>query len=58
MEITAAVAKQKGGSFDLEKMQLDAPKSDEVLVRIIASGTCHTDMAARDHLMGTPTYAD
>lgn len=56
MEITAAVVKQKGGSFDLEKVQLDAPKSDEVLIKIVASGTCHTDMAARDQLMGTPTF--
>ncbi|MDR2283667.1 MAG: NAD(P)-dependent alcohol dehydrogenase [Sphingobacterium sp.] len=56
MEITAAVVKQKGGSFDLEKVRLDAPKSDEVLIKIVASGTCHTDMAARDQLMGTPTF--
>lgn len=48
MEITAALVKEKGGKFELEKITLDEPRTDEVLVRIVATGTCHTDMAARD----------
>jgi len=56
MEITAAIVREKGGAFTLEQVQLDKPKADEVLVRIIATGTCHTDMAARDQLMGTPQF--
>jgi aryl-alcohol dehydrogenase len=54
MEITAAVTKVKGGDFVLEKVQLDAPQSNEVLIKIVATGMCHTDMAARDELLGTP----
>lgn len=56
MEITAAVVKEKGGDFLLEKMELDTPQADEVLIKIVATGTCHTDMAARDNLMGIPEF--
>jgi len=56
MEITAATVKEKGGAFTLQKMQLDAPGDHEVLVKIVATGTCHTDMAARDNLMGVPEF--
>lgn len=56
MEITAAVVKQKEGDFELTKMQIDNPRADEVLIKIVASGTCHTDMAARDFLLGTPNF--
>ncbi|MBO9580599.1 MAG: NAD(P)-dependent alcohol dehydrogenase [Sphingobium sp.] len=34
--------------FAIEAVTLDAPRADEVLVRIHACGICHTDMAARD----------
>lgn len=54
MKITAAVVNEKGGRFDLQKMELDDPKNNEVLVKIKATGTCHTDMAARDGIMGIP----
>lgn len=55
-EITAAVVAVKRGPFVLQKMQLDDPRSNEVLVKIVATGTCHTDMAARDQLMGIPEF--
>jgi aryl-alcohol dehydrogenase len=56
MEITAAVVKEKGNSFELQKVLLDPPKSEEVLVRIIATGICHTDLVARDYVMGSPNF--
>lgn len=56
MEITAAIVKEKGGDFELVKMNLDEPKNDEVLIKIIATGTCHTDMAARDLLTGPLSF--
>lgn len=56
MEITAAVVNEKGGRFQLEKITLDEPREDEVLVRIIASGTCHTDMASRDQQTGPTPF--
>lgn len=40
----------------MEKIQLDEPREHEVLVRIVASGTCHTDMAARDQQTGATPF--
>lgn len=51
-KITAAVVREKGGAFHLEEVELQAPRDEEVLVKIIAAGTCHTDMAARDAILG------
>src|SRR5499433_4552030 len=34
--------------FEIETLDLAAPLADEVLVRIVASGICHTDLHARD----------
>jgi aryl-alcohol dehydrogenase len=44
MKIRAAVMRRVGGPFELEDLQLDAPRADEVLVRIVATGLCHTDI--------------
>jgi aryl-alcohol dehydrogenase len=49
----AAVVHQRGGSFTFEDVEIDNPRSDEVLVRIVACGICHTDIAARDGLFAT-----
>ncbi len=56
MEITAAIVKEKGSDFELAKIILDAPASDEVLVKIVATGICHIDMVARDFIMGSPNF--
>ncbi|CAM4367847.1 aryl-alcohol dehydrogenase [Pedobacter westerhofensis] len=56
MEITAAVVKSKGSKFELEKVNLEEPGTEEVLVRIVATGICHTDMVARDFVMGAPDF--
>ena len=52
--ITAAVIRKKGGPFQLETLTLEAPRPDEVLIRIVATGMCHTDMVARDQLYTVP----
>ena len=54
MNITAAVVREKGGQFLLEDAELDLPGSQEVLVRIVATGICHTDIVVRDQQMPTP----
>jgi len=51
MRITAAVARAAGAAFTLEPVELDAPRPDEILVRIRAVGVCHTDLVARDGAM-------
>ncbi len=53
-QITAAVVRKKGGPFQIETLSLEEPRSDEVLVRIVATGMCHTDMVARDQLYTVP----
>ncbi|SDC19365.1 NAD(P)-dependent alcohol dehydrogenase [Streptomyces prasinopilosus] len=52
-EITAAVVREKG-SFELAPVLLDAPRDDEVLVRIVATGLCHTDLVVRDQVYPVP----
>ncbi|MEF9903388.1 NAD(P)-dependent alcohol dehydrogenase [Streptomyces sp. P9-A2] len=52
-EITAAVVRKKG-SFESESAVLDAPRDDEVLVRIVATGLCHTDLVVRDQVYPVP----
>jgi aryl-alcohol dehydrogenase len=41
---TAAVVESAGAGFTLTDVQLDEPRPDEVLVRIVAAGLCHTDL--------------
>src|SRR3984957_16704089 len=46
MEIRAAVVRQPGGPFLQENLTLAAPQPDEVVVRIVATGLCHSDITA------------
>ena len=48
MKITAAVVPARSAPFETETLDLAAPLADEVLVRVMASGMCHTDLHARD----------
>jgi hypothetical protein len=48
MKITAAVVPVRSSPFEIETLDLAAPLADEVLVRVVASGMCHTDLHARD----------
>lgn len=52
--IKAAVVRQPGGPFQIEELVQDEPHFDEVCVRIVATGMCHTDMVARDQLYQVP----
>jgi aryl-alcohol dehydrogenase len=45
---TSAVVREPGGSFVLEDVELEGPRPDEVLVEIVATGMCHTDLLVRD----------
>jgi aryl-alcohol dehydrogenase len=44
---TAAVVHEARAPFTLENVELDEPRPDEVRVRMVASGLCHTDLSAR-----------
>ena len=52
--VSAAVVRKKGGPFTIEKLRLGEPRADEVLVRIVATGMCHTDMVVRDQVYPVP----
>jgi Zn-dependent alcohol dehydrogenases, class III len=48
MQIKAAITRQQNAAFELENVELASPKASEILVRIVATGVCHTDAVARD----------
>ncbi|MDV7212605.1 NAD(P)-dependent alcohol dehydrogenase [Azotobacter beijerinckii] len=49
-----AVLREAGKALQIEEAWLEAPRPTEVLVRVVASGVCHTDMVVRDQLFPTP----
>jgi len=48
MRITAAIARNPRAPFPIEDLELDEPRRDEVLVRVMAAGLSHTDLLARN----------
>jgi len=51
-KIRAAVLRTKGGPLRIEPLELEGPRDDEVLVRLVATGICHTDIDMCDHWDG------
>ena len=43
MKVKAAIALEAGKPLEVEQLDLDGPKAGEVLVRLAATGVCHTD---------------
>ena len=54
MRIRAAVVEGIGAPFELEDVELAEPGRGEVLVRIVATGVCHTDAITRAGDMPLP----
>jgi aryl-alcohol dehydrogenase len=52
--ITAAVSRGTEAPFTLETLELDAPRPDELLVKIQAAGLCHTDVSTLEGPMPRP----
>lgn len=44
MQITAAVSRGTGAAPQIELLELEAPRAGEVLIRLVATGICHTDL--------------
>ncbi len=42
--VEAAVLRKKGGPLKIESLEMEGPRDDEVLVRVVASGICRTDI--------------
>jgi Zn-dependent alcohol dehydrogenase len=47
IDITAAVVEKIDGPFEIQQLRLDEPGPGEVLVKLVATGVCHTDGLAR-----------
>ena len=54
IEAFGAVQRERGAAPVIEHIHLDEPRPDEVLVRIVGTGVCHTDLVMRDQLVPTP----
>ena len=60
MQIKAAVMRDGHGPFTIEDLTLGEPNDDEVVVRMVAAGMCHTDLLSRElppeFFMGPTVY--
>jgi aryl-alcohol dehydrogenase len=54
MQIQAAVVHDRGAPFRIETVELTDPAPDELIVRVVASGICQTDVHGRDDYYGAP----
>lgn len=52
-KIRAAVLRKWGGPLKIESLELEGPRADEILVRIVASGICHTDIGIIEGWVGS-----
>lgn len=52
--IRAAVVRRPGGPLNIETLKLEGPREDEALIRIVASGVCHTDISFIEDWSGAP----
>jgi NDMA-dependent alcohol dehydrogenase len=58
MKTRAAVLWGRGEDWKIEEIDLDPPKSHEVLVKWAAAGLCHSDEHLRSSDMGSPPPAE
>ncbi len=57
MKIKAAVVREAKGPFVIDELELEEPRANEVLVRIVSTGLCHTDLVARMGFLPMPLPA-
>jgi aryl-alcohol dehydrogenase len=57
MKIKAAVVPEAKSPFVMDEIELEEPRANEVLVRIVSSGLCHTDLVARMGFLPMPLPA-
>lgn len=60
MKIKAAVMRAGDGPFTIEELDMAPPNDDEVLVKMVGAGMCHTDLLSRElppeFFMGPTVY--
>jgi aryl-alcohol dehydrogenase len=57
MKVRAAVAYEGRHAFSIEDLEMSDPGPENILVRIVGCGLCHTDVKAREGTMGVPMPA-
>lgn len=57
MKVTAAVVPAAGADLVIRELELDEVRPNEVRVRLVATGVCHTDAIIRDQVYPTPLPA-
>lgn len=53
-KIKAAVLSEPKSKFTVQTIELEEPRADEILVKIVATGICHTDIAVANQDMSFP----
>ncbi|MFT5043187.1 MAG: aryl-alcohol dehydrogenase [Porticoccaceae bacterium] len=53
-EATAAIARGPSDPLTFEQVSLQSPREDEVLIKIVASGVCHTDLVCLHQQLPAP----
>jgi S-(hydroxymethyl)mycothiol dehydrogenase len=56
MVARGVIAREPGQPGVVEEFTIDAPGPGEALVRILASGVCHTDLSAKNGVFGTDYF--
>jgi Zn-dependent alcohol dehydrogenase len=51
-----AIARVAGAPASIEEFTIDDPGANEVLVRILASGVCHTDLGVKSGTYGSDGF--
>lgn len=54
MKITAAVLPEPKSKFKVQSINLEEPRADEILVKVVATGICHTDLAVANQQIEFP----
>ncbi len=54
MQITAAVLRASDQPYSIETVELEEPRADEILVRLVGTGMCHTDLLPRGEATISP----
>lgn len=57
MKIQAAVARDKDSPLSIEMLNIEKPRPNEVLVRVVGVGICHTDVKAWKQVRPVPLPA-
>ena len=52
----AAIFKEKGGPLVIDQVETKQPVEGEVLIKVLATGVCHSDALVPIQAFGTPLY--